>query len=669
MDGYIRSGSPTRIPRLPLEGSIDLTYRCNNSCRHCWLRIPPKSPEEQRELGADEIRKLVDEARMLGCRKWSISGGEPMLRPDFPEIFDYITGKSASYSLNTNGSLITPEIARLMRRKGRKMVALYGATAGVHDHITGNPGSFQETMRGFQLLQEAGAEFIVQLIPMRDNYHQFPEMVSLAKSLSPHWRVGAAWLFLSASGDPGRNEEILRQRLSPGEVVELDKPDLSYGESTDAKGAADERADGERGDAPYCIKNDGGLFASCIAHRQSFHIDPYGQMSFCCFIKDPELRYDLRAGSLQDAWDVFIPSLADRIQITDEYRDSCGSCDLRSGCRWCPVYGYLEHGRFSARVDYLCQVARESRRFKKDYEKNHRIYYSCAGITVRFESDEPMVEGALHPTFGPFRTEGHDGDMISIRLYPELPYLSGRDLGDLVYQRGGWKVRRKDGFWIYTKCPNGGGEISSIATFSRDHTRVRIYGNVLEQAGSDDCSLQHDDLIFLTQTSLAHVLARRNGCFLHSSGVILSGKGILFLGRSGAGKSTLRRMILSMPGASSLCDDRNVVRKWPDGYSVHGTWANKSLKDVSAASLPLGAMMFVEQADENRIIPMEDRKEIIRRLLPRVIRPVESAEWWKGSLALVDDLAKDVPCYRVRCDLSGRIAGMVGDMSANLQGA
>ena len=55
----------------------------------------------------------------MGCQKWNISGGEPMLRPDFAEIFDYITDKSVSYSLNTNGTLITPEIARLLEAQGQ----------------------------------------------------------------------------------------------------------------------------------------------------------------------------------------------------------------------------------------------------------------------------------------------------------------------------------------------------------------------------------------------------------------------------------------------------------------------------------------------------------------------------------------------------------------------
>ena len=87
----------------------------------------------------------------MGCRRWLISGGEPMLRPDFVDIFDMITRRSLSYSLNTNGTLITPAIARLLRRKGAKMVALYGATAEIHDHITRTPGSFAADHAGICL--------------------------------------------------------------------------------------------------------------------------------------------------------------------------------------------------------------------------------------------------------------------------------------------------------------------------------------------------------------------------------------------------------------------------------------------------------------------------------------------------------------------------------------
>ena len=146
----------------------------------------------------DEIKDIVDQARQMGCRKWSISGGEPMLRNDFAELFEYITAKAVSYTLNTNGTLITPEIARLMRRKGSKLVALYGATAEMHDHITRARGSFELALRGMHYLREAGAGFMVQIVPMRDNYPQYQAMIDLAKTLSPLYRIGAEWLYFCA---------------------------------------------------------------------------------------------------------------------------------------------------------------------------------------------------------------------------------------------------------------------------------------------------------------------------------------------------------------------------------------------------------------------------------------------------------------------------------------
>jgi hypothetical protein len=62
------------IPRLPLEGITDLTYRCNNDCRQYWLRIPADSPKQQEELGFDEIRRIVDEVEQES--KWLVESVE-----------------------------------------------------------------------------------------------------------------------------------------------------------------------------------------------------------------------------------------------------------------------------------------------------------------------------------------------------------------------------------------------------------------------------------------------------------------------------------------------------------------------------------------------------------------------------------------------------------------
>jgi len=350
------------LPRLPVEGKYDLTYRCNNACRHCWVRLPTSSPEEKDELSFDEVRYFVDEARRIGTSAWNLSGGEPMLRSDFPEIFDYLTRKAIRYSLTTNGTLITPEISKLLKRKGTKMITLYGATAEAYERVTRNPDGFEKVMQGLAYLKEAGTGFIVQLIPMRENYYQLPQMRELAQKWSPHWRYGASWLYLSASGSPTRNREITHQRLDPREVVELDPPDVLYEEKHQQEAHV------------YChLEGDDRFFTACTGKGREFHVDPYGQMTFCSFIKDPSLRYDLRHGTFQEAWEVFIPSLSGRVRGGPEYLEGCGSCEMRSDCQWCPVHGYLEHRRFSAPVEYLCKVAHERRKFKEDWKRCHRF--------------------------------------------------------------------------------------------------------------------------------------------------------------------------------------------------------------------------------------------------------------------------------------------------------
>jgi MoaA/NifB/PqqE/SkfB family radical SAM enzyme len=646
MSEYLELKELKNFPRFPVHGTFDITYRCSNNCRHCWLRIPSRSQEKQKELSLDEIKGIVDEARKMGCRSWNIFGGEPMVRSDFVEIFDYITRNSVLYSLNTNGALITPEIARLMRRKGKKLVALYGATAEVHDHITRNPGSFDATMRGFAYLKEADAGFIVQVVPMRDNYHQYNDMVRLAESLSPRWRIGAAWLYLSACGDPERNREIIRQRLDPKDVIELDGPQMSSEEDTETDSHT-----------YHHIKGDDRLFEACISNRPEFHIDPYGQMTFCAFIKDPDLRYDLRKGSFRECWDEFIPSLADKVRGGKEYLENCGSCELRKECRWCPVYGYLEHRRFSARVDYLCDVARESAKFREQWKKKHRRYYEIASITIRVDSDLPITDNTFRSKFELFQVDRPGDDVITIRHHFSLPDLDGRDLGKEIYRQPPWIIYRKGNSWLYLGISprEEDKRIHRIAVFNKDYTRAQIYS-------PNDERYRKGDLNSLTsfpsdQILVAQLLADREGCYIHSGGVILDGKGLLFAGHSDAGKSTM--VTLLKDEVEILCDDRNIVRKWPEGYKVHGTWSHGDVPDVSPSSAPLKAILFLEQARDNLIIPLEDRGEIMRKLYAFLVKPLVTIEWWDKMFTFMEKMVREVDFYIVQFDKSGRVVDLL----------
>jgi MoaA/NifB/PqqE/SkfB family radical SAM enzyme len=649
MIGYTKSKRAEKLPRLPLIGNFDLTYDCNNRCRHCWLRLP-EGLEDKKELSTEEIMSVVDQARNLGCRQWNISGGEPMLRPDFPEIFDYITRKSITYSLNTNGSLITPEIADLLKRKGRNLISLYGATAKVHDHITRNPGSFEATLRGFAHLKEAGTGFIVQLVPMRDNYHQFKEMTDLARSLSPHYRVGAPWLFFSAYGSDQHNNEILDQRLAPKEIFEIDKPDISYEESSSGESCMTDTF------------ND-FLLARCIASRREFHIDPYGCMTFCSFIKDPSLRYDLRRGTFNEAWDNFIPNLGSKIKGGSEYQQNCACCEIRKYCRWCDVYGYLEHRRHGAKVEYLCQLAREKCSYKEKWMLSHRRYYEIAGITIQLNSDIPINENTFHPKFKQFEAKEVGKDMICIHHHFELPNLEGIDLGKEYYRKSsyGLAIYRKVDKWIYC-VPADCSCLEQLAIFNDDHTKAEIYNSENRMRQFLKGGLETLTQFRTDQTLLARVLSDRQGCFFHASAGELNGHGLIFIGHSGAGKSTTIGMLKGM--AKIISEDRPIIRYWPDGFRVHGSWDHIQSSPASSESAPLRAIFFLKKADHNCLVPIINHMDISTRLAEYMIKPLMTKDWWQKAFSLFELIAKEVPCYEMEFDLSGKI---IDDVEGILQ--
>lgn len=646
MNSFSRKVAVEKIPRIPEEGRLDITYRCNFNCRHCWLRLPASSEQKKDELTFDEIREIVEDARSMGCGKWSLSGGEPLLRPDFREIFDCITSRSRAFSINTNGSLITPKIAGMFRKKGTKMISLYGATAEIQDHITRTPGSFDATIRGLSYLKEAGAGFVVQIVPMRDNFHQIGEMKKLAESFGMKYRFGASWIYLSACGDPVKNDEIKRERLTAGELLSFDKPDIfmeRHGEK-----ASDDR-----------------LFAGCIENRRVFHIDPYGSMSFCGFLKEPRCRYDLKKGSLREGWEDFIPSLSDKIRGGGEYLDNCGSCSKRSDCYWCPVYGFLEHGRLSAPVGHLCDIAEERRKYRENAVQSRLRYYQCGGMTIRVESDLPINDTTFFSKFDDFRVDEPGDDEIAIRHHFSLPDLNGNGLGKPVYEKPPWKIYKKGESWVYVCLAKGfeNDTVRHLAVFDKRHDTGRIYH-------SDDLFYRKGDLRSLTmlptdQIMFAPALAYREGCIIHSGGLIMDGKGLVFAGHSDAGKSTT--MTILQDRAKILCDDRNIVRKQDGRFMLYGTWSHGDVDVVSSDSAPLSAIMFLEQAKENRLIPVENGFEIVKKLLPCVVRSLETNELWDRTLKVLKAISREVPCYVLRFDKSGGMKKIIEEELINSQ--
>ena len=287
-------------------------------------------------------------------------------------------------------------------------------------------------------------------------------------------------------------------------------------------------------------------------------------------------------------------------------------------------------------------------------------WYSIADITLQIESDLPFAETTFSDKLEKFRIAAPGEDAIRIHHHFSLPDLGGLDLSREKYRKEPWAIYQTETGFIYLGIlPNGfEKKLWKVVKFDAGHTRADIYHpgpGIWADAAHNSLTLFPSDQILV-----ARHLASRAGCYLHSAGAIVNGAGMLFVGHSEAGKSTTTQMLIDAGvrgdlAAEILCDDRNIVRRRDDGWRAYGSWSHGDIPVVSAASAPLRAICFLEKSPENRLIPLDDRQEIIRRLLACVIKPFVTTEWWEKTLDVIERLAREAPCYRMRFDKTGKI--------------
>jgi len=297
----------------------------------------------------------------------------------------------------------------------------------------------------------------------------------------------------------------------------------------------------------------------------------------------------------------------------------------------------------------------EERKFNKEWKEKHRRFFQIAGITVRLESDLNFDKVKFKEEFGQFAVNGPGDDNVTFRHHFEMPDLKDQDLGKELYRKPPWAISRKNGTWYYLGIAPKPKDstLHRVAVFNSNYMNATIFScpdeaKRIRKTGWHSLSLFPTDQIWL-----APLLADRNAVLLHSAAVNLHGEGLLFVGHSEAGKSTT--MTFLKEHAEILCDDRNVVRRWDKGWRVHGTWSHGDVPDVSPVSAPLRAVIFLQQADQNAIKPLTDRKEIWRRLLATLIKPMVTAEWWKKELDTLEQLVEEASFFKMFFDKSGAI--------------
>jgi SynChlorMet cassette radical SAM/SPASM protein ScmF len=215
------STSEPRVAGYPLNQIyFYLTEGCNLRCRHCWV-LPEKNTPRQADafLKVELFENIVEQGLPLGLHTVKLTGGEPFLHPQIGQILKIIKAADLRLVVETNGVLLTPELAEAAAacRNPHVSVSLDGVEAETHEWVRGVPGCFQAALQGVTYLVQAGVKPQIIFSMMRQNQHQIEDVVRLAQKLG-----AASVKFNVVQASP--RSDVMRENeetLSVRELIEL----------------------------------------------------------------------------------------------------------------------------------------------------------------------------------------------------------------------------------------------------------------------------------------------------------------------------------------------------------------------------------------------------------------------------------------------------------------
>lgn len=304
---------------IPLSVQLDLTYRCNERCIHCYL-----DHDDHGEMSTAEIKDLLDQMAASGVFFLTLSGGEIFLRPDFFEILEYARARTFCIRLKTNGILIDEADAARLRDLGvdSVQISVYSHRPEIHDAITEAPGSLKRSIRAIRLLRECGIHVDMANVLMTDNAHDYDGVKALAAELGAQFLVDPTITpmmngdrsILKLNVDEATLREVFHDESIAGNVEELCAPPGQLGED-------------DLDSLP------------CSAGHTACYVSPYGDVHPC--VQFPLPSGNVRHTKFIDIWR-HSPQLNDVRSIRLRDMPSCSQCVHGATCSRCPGLAYLE---------------------------------------------------------------------------------------------------------------------------------------------------------------------------------------------------------------------------------------------------------------------------------------------------------------------------------------
>jgi len=305
--------------RVPLGVQLDVTYRCNERCVHCYL-----DHDDHGEMTAAEMRDVLRQLADPGTFFLTLSGGEVLMRMDFFDILEYARSLLFCVKIKTNAFMIREKQADRMRELGVEsvQVSIYSHRAEVHDAITKLPGSLKRSVAGIRFLQSRGLKVIVANVLMRQNLGDYAGVKALAQELGARWTIDPT-ITPMMDGDRsilgmGIGGEELKQVFRNGDLV----------------GNVEEYC------APPRPVDDGDLDGlPCSAGHTFCYISPYGDVFPC--VQFPLPTGNVRKQKFLEIWR-HSKQMNDVRSIRGRDLPVCSTCSHLGSCTRCPGLAYME---------------------------------------------------------------------------------------------------------------------------------------------------------------------------------------------------------------------------------------------------------------------------------------------------------------------------------------
>jgi radical SAM protein with 4Fe4S-binding SPASM domain len=304
---------------VPLSVQLDLTYRCNEQCVHCYL-----DHDDHGEMTTVEIKRLLEEMAEAGVFILTLSGGEIFMRRDFFEILEHARALTFCIKLKTNAVLVREKQAARLRDLGVEsiQVSIYSHRPEVHDAITKVPGSLRRSLDAIRFLRQQGLKVVMANVLMTENMHDHHNVRALAEELGANYTLDPT---ITPMMDGDRSILDLKADVSDLHTLFRDE---SY------VGNVDEFC------APPPTPPENSMDSlPCSAGHTAAYVSPYGEFYPC--VQFPLSCGNVRQQRFIDIWRDS-PQLKEVRSIRLRDLSSCSQCAHGATCTRCPGLAFLE---------------------------------------------------------------------------------------------------------------------------------------------------------------------------------------------------------------------------------------------------------------------------------------------------------------------------------------